>query len=245
MNKEVCALCGKPATAADKITREHHPPKQFYPKSMRNGLNLWTKVPTHKSCNGKNKLDEEYFYHATYPLVANANPAMAAIILDDLKRRAKQPQTQKLLRGILRMKETTTPGGLTLPRGMIRLDADEYRLQQVAIKIGRCLFYRDHGRVLPYESCKDIRLCECEDDVPEMYEESWRLDKINLNEPKPQQPDGSSVVVAYPEAGTPTSACQQVFSYRTAYADGLHFYTLMFWEAFAFCMVFEDPTIRP
>src|SRR5207249_6670860 len=97
---QVCCLCGKPATADDPITREHVPPKQFFPKSLRSGLNLWI-VPTHKSCNNRHKADEEYFVHALYPLVARINSRAGRVMFVDLKRRAKRPQTPRLLRSIL------------------------------------------------------------------------------------------------------------------------------------------------
>ena len=242
---DVCCLCGKPATEEDPITREHVPPKQFYPKSLRSGLNLWV-VPTHKSCNNKYKADEEYFYHALYPLVANANPRTADVILDDLKRRAKKPQTPTLLRSILQTSQTITEGGITLPPGIVRMDVEEYRLQQVAIKIGRCLFYRDHKRVMPYENCKDIRLCEREHEVPELYTLAWEMSKEHVNDLVPSEP-GGILVAADMEAGQPFAAWRQVFDYRPAYCEEkrLHLYTLRFWEAFMCCMAFEDPDAMP
>lgn len=238
---QVCCLCGKYATADDRITREHVPPKQFYPRSLRDGLNLWV-VPTHKSCNNKHKADEEYFYHALYPLVANVNPKTAEVILDDLKRRAKEPQTPTLLRSILKTSRTTTEGGILLPPGVVRVNANKCRLQQVAIKIGRCLYYRDHKRVMPHENCKDIRLCEREEDVPELYTLSWAFSKVNVNDLVPSEP-GGVVVVDDPDAGQALAACRQVFDYRPAYLEEnrLHLYTLRFWEAFVFCMAFENP----
>ena len=78
--RKMCCLCGNSGTDDDPITREHVPAKQFYPESMRPGLNLWM-VHTHDSCNGNIKADEEYFYHVLYPLVANANPEMSKVIL--------------------------------------------------------------------------------------------------------------------------------------------------------------------
>src|SRR5262249_21137716 len=121
MGDEICCLCGKSATADDPITREHVPPKQFYPKSLRDGLNLWV-VPTHESCNNKHKADEEYFYCALYPLVANINPQTAGVILNDLKRRSRNPQTPRLLRSILQTARNTTEGGLFLPPGVLRIE---------------------------------------------------------------------------------------------------------------------------
>lgn len=239
---EICCLCGKPPTEDDPITREHVPPKQFYPKSLRPGLNLWI-VPTHDSCNKKYKADEEYFYHALYPLVANANPTMAKVIFADLERRAKKPQTRILMRGVLDTERNTTNGGIVLPPGMVGLDVDLYRIQQVAIKIARCLFYRDQGQYMPYDNCKDIRLCEREDDVPEMYQLSWELSKANVHELPPSSAEGTTIPSA-DDGGRPVAECQKVFNYRSAHIEELqlHLYTLMFWEAFVFCMAFDDPT---
>jgi hypothetical protein len=238
---QLCCLCGRIATEDDPITREHVPPKQFYPKSLRDGLNLWV-VPTHRSCNNKYKADEEYFYHATYLLVAEVNPRAGAVIREDIRRRAQKPQTRVLLRSILREFRTTTDKGLLLPPGMVAFKTDAYRLQQVAIKIGRCLFFRDHKRFMPYENCRDIRLCESEDNVPEMYTLSWEMSKVNVHDLIPTNPSGI-VVVTDTETGQAPTACRTVFDYRTAYCEPkrLHFYTLRFWEAFMFCMAFEQP----
>lgn len=238
--RKICCLCGNFGTDDDPITREHVLAKQFYPESMRPGLNLWT-VPSHRSCNQKIKLDEEYFYHVLYPLVANANPEMGKVILSDLERRAKEPQTRTLIRSILNTERNTTDGGIVLPPGVVRLDADWHRLQEVAIKVGRCLFYRDHKRYMPYENCKDIRLCERMEDVPEFYRLSWELSKVNVHDLEPSEP-GGIIVVADAEGNQPAAACRQVFSYLTAHVRerSLHLYTTVYWEAFAFCMAFED-----
>lgn len=238
---DVCCLCGNCATDEDPITREHVPPKQFYPKSLRDGLNLWV-VPTHRSCNNRYKADEEYFYHVLFPLVANAGQRIAGVIFDDLKRRAAKPQTPALLRSILQSSKSVTDGGIILPSGTVRLDADEYRLQQVAIKIGRCLFYHDHKRFMPYENCKDIRLCESEEAVPELYSLSWNMSKVNVHDLVPVKP-GGIMVVNDPEAGQPSAVCEHVFDYRAAYLEEerLHLYTLRFWESFMFCMAFMAP----
>lgn len=244
MNKpaenDICCLCGNPAAEDDKITREHVPPKQFYPKSIRSGLNLWI-VPTHRSCNHKHKSDEEYFYHATYPMVANANPSMASIIFADLERRARKPQTPKLLQTILQGKSTKLPSGIVLPPGVVRLDVNKYKLQQVAIKITQCLFYRDHARYIPTDHCKDIRLCEQESDVPELYRLSWELSKTSVDD-LPLHQSGGTIVEADENEGKAESASATVFSYRSHYdeSEQLHLYTLMFWEAFAFCLAFEE-----
>ena len=106
-----CCLCGEKGTDENPITREHVPPKQFHPKSVRSqqDLNLWI-VPTCRACNESYKSDEEYFFHALYPLVANTNRSMGETILQDLRRRAKQPQTPALIRSLLRSSRTTSEG---------------------------------------------------------------------------------------------------------------------------------------
>ena len=55
------------------------------------------------------------------------------------------------------------------------------------------------------------------------------------------------VVVADVEAGQGLTVCRDVFDYRPAYfeEERLHLYTLRFWEAFVFCMAFEDPDAKP
>jgi hypothetical protein len=202
-------------------------------------------VPSHRSCNNQHKADEEYFYLALYPLVANVNPGTGNVILADLRRRARQPQTRTLVRSILKTASTATKGGIMLPPGVVRFNTNKHRLQQVAVKIARCLFYRDHKRFMPYENCKDIRLCEREEDVPELYSLSWEMSKVNVNELAPSETNGL-VVVTDAEAGQAQAAYRQVFDYRAVYLEErqLHLYTLRFWEALLFCLAFEDPGSR-
>ena len=201
----------------DALSTDHVPPKQFYPKSIRieENLNLWV-TPTHKRCNGDYKKDEEYFYHSLYPLVANANQHMAQTVLKDIGRRAEKPQSQTLIRGLLKTARTETEGGIQLPPGTVQMSANEYRIQRIAIKIAQGVFYLKHDHYLPHGNCKDIRICESEQDAPEMYSLSWGLAEM-------------------------VTVCPRVFSYKTVSLDGMQFYSLLFWEAFMFCMVFDRP----
>ena len=119
----ICCLCGKPITCRDSgsdeaLSMDHVPPKQFYPKSTRTekNLNLWV-VPTHRRCNGGYKNDEEYFYHSLSPLARDGSPRTGQTIFRDLARRATQPQTRVLIRGLLSTSRTETRGGILLPPG--------------------------------------------------------------------------------------------------------------------------------
>jgi hypothetical protein len=170
-----CALCGEPildnADGEDAHSDEHVPPRQFYPKSMRTELRqpLW-KVPSHKRCNGSYKLDEELFYHYFYPLVGFQNETVGKLVLDDLKRQAKKPQSQGLIRRMLKECKRVTPGGLLLPPSLVRFEYDPVRVQRVAIKIAQCLFHKDHRRFMPGKNCKHIELCENPEALPEVFD---------------------------------------------------------------------------
>jgi|CXWL01.1.fsa_nt_gi hypothetical protein len=222
LDNAICCLCGSaiaanPANLDEALSMDHVPPKQFYPKQLRTDLspNLWS-APTHKRCNGDFQKDEEYFYHAVYPLVQNGNLAMGKAVYADLMRRTKKPQTPAMLRRLLKTCTTVANGGIYFPPGIVRFSLDAYRVQRVAIKIAQGLLYLDYKRYVPRQNCKDIRLCELETGVPELYQLSW------------QGAEAKSVVPA-------------VFSYRRFEFENLHLLSLFFWESFMICAAFENP----
>lgn len=196
---------------------DHVPPKQFYLKEIRSeqALQLW-KVPTHVRCNSDYREDEEYFFHAVYPLVRKGNPAMGELFHRDLMRRTNKPQTPAMVRRLLKDFRSVTEVGIHLPPGIVAFDLDKHRMQRVVIKLAQGLFYRDQERYLPQQNCKDIRLCELESEVPELYQLSW-------------------------QGAERRSVLPEVFSYRRFEFDDLHLFTMLFWEAFIFCAAFEDP----
>lgn len=198
---------------------DHVPPKQFYLKELRSAcaLNLW-KVPAHKRCNEAYREDEEYFLHASFPLVTNANPEMRQLFDRELRRRAAKPQTQAMLRRLRRDFRRVTRGGLYMPRGMLVFELDKWRIQRVAIKIAQGLFFREFVRFLPRENCKDFRLSEHPTDVPELYRISWH---------------GASAETVLPE----------VFSYRRLEFEDMQLLSLLFWKSFMVCMAFESPFV--
>jgi hypothetical protein len=219
-----CALCGKPildnpSDPNDKGTDEHVPPLQFFPKAIRPQLcdMLWT-VPSHRRCNQSYKLDEEYFLHYFYPLVAFQNEPMGKVLLEELKRRAKKPQSRALIRRMLKERTHASPGGIILPPGLVRVNFDLVRIQNVAVKIAKCLFYRDHGRYLPRSRCVHVELCEKVTDLQPFFAELWLVREFENQ-----------------------SAAPDVFRYWHYELDGQHYYAMLFWDAFMFCMIFQDP----
>ena len=217
-----CHLCGElfDTTSSDpdlKLSREHVPPRQFYPKGIRKkeNLNLET-APSHRECNESYREDEEYFYHALYPLVKDNNPNMGNVIFQDFKRRSTKPQTPAMLRNISKTASKITDGGIHLPAGKVQFSLDEYRLQRVVIKIARGVLSLNGIPFIKSSSCIDIRLCQSELEVPELYQLSWQASE------------------------TPCGDYHKVFSYKYFYFEGHHYVTLLFWESVMYCLCFND-----
>ena len=127
VDRRICYLCGSPIAADpadpdDALSRDHVPPRQFYSKEIRStaDLNLWV-VPAHKRCNNGYREDEEYFYHASYVPVQNANRTMGQVFHRDFLRRAKKPQTPAMARSLLNEFCAVTDGGIHLPPGIVKL----------------------------------------------------------------------------------------------------------------------------
>lgn len=219
MNNSICCLCGNPIVKGDlsnSASKDHVPPKQFYPEELRKtkNLNLWT-VPTHKCCNGSYREDEEYFYLSMLSIV-NDNAPIGQMIFSDLKRRKHKPQIQAVMRKILKTSTTVTEEGILLPPGCCMLNIDKIRIQRIVIKICQGLFFRDKKLYMPCKNCIDINLYSKLSDVPEFYELSWH-------------------------GAESKAACNDVFSYRGFHFENLYVLSLLFWESVMFCCTFEYP----
>lgn len=235
-----CCLCGEGPRPEDKLTKEHVPPRQLFPKNLRGGLNLWM-APSHESCNASYKHDEDYLFFASYPIVADANPNFREKYHAEVKRRSTEANDRAIIKRVLNDMKSQTPSGLLLPKA--RYEFEYHRFERVAIKIGRCLFYRDHKRFMPHQKCVDVRMCFDESEVPEMYRLTWEMSKKNVKDYVPEE--GQNIVVVTPNrAGLPTFESDQIFSYRTSCVDNLHMYTLMFWHSFLFCMTFKEDLFK-
>lgn len=210
----ICYLCGRNIETSN-LSDDHVPPKAFYPKGIRAGLNLWV-IPSHKTCNEIYREDEEYFQHAFLIEVLNQKPPITKHLMSDFHRRSQRPQTPALLRKILKEVSNITPGGIYLPNRIRQVQIDKYRIQRVVLKIVRGLFYIDNRSFLPLEKAKDIRFYSNNSDAPELYRLYWPYVKLRC-------------------------VCPDVFSYKYFKFDNLHLYSLMFWETVMFCVAFENP----
>lgn len=197
---------------------DHIPPRQFFPQPLRKMTNPNLAVAaSHKKCNNAYKDDEEYFYHSLYPLVANTNQNMAQAIFTDFVRRRTAGQTPSLIRQIFSGASAITQGGIILPHGRIEFTVDLARIERIAIKIALGVLFLETGLCFPPSSVVDIRLCEKEAEVPEMYQLSWQ---------------GAPIKGVYPN----------VFSYRCFALDSENalMLSLMFWGAFMFCITIQN-----
>jgi len=212
--KQICYLCGT-SIERDQLSKEHVPPKAFYPKNIRAGLNFQV-LPTHKNCNNSYKNDEEYFQHAFLIEVLNQKSPITKQILSDFQRRSRKPQMPALMRKILKGISNITSGGIHLPKEILQVEIDQLRIERVVLKIVRGLFYIENSHFLPLENAKDIRFCINESEVPELYRLYWPHTELR-------------------------SVCPDVFSYKYFRFKNLHLYSLMFWKAIMSCVAFEEP----
>ena len=219
---QICYLCGgtiDPNSVQDqlKFSRDHIPPKQFFPKQIRNYENLnleW--VPSHKKCNNDYQDDEDYFYHSLYPLIANSNPGMAKMVFQDFVRRSRKPQTPTKLRNIFSSASRTSSGGILLPSNKVEINIDLFKIQRIAGKIARGVVFLKTGTYCPETNIVDMRICEAESEVPEMYQLSWKATSIESTYPK-------------------------VFSFKYfPFLQEYYILSLLFWEAFMFCVTIQQ-----
>lgn len=221
---EFCCLCGKPILAKEvreefKVSRAHTPPKQFYPKEIRDGLNLWI-AAAHKRCNNSRAEDESSFYTQLYACVANENEVVAKLLLDDIGRQAANPQMRSKLRGLLKNIEGITKSGIHLPPGVVCLKIKMNSICRVVVSIAQGLSQYHDGHFLVADTCVDIRLIEKLKDTPALYQ--------------PDQVDAEEFSV------DPRVFSYQRFGYGPEDSDELYkVYTMLFWGAFRFGVAFQ------
>ncbi len=214
-SQKICYLCGEGIEG--KSSDDHIPPKQFYPKEIREDENLNLQLgPSHGPCNNAYKDDEGYFYSSLYPLVEKHNPEIAATILRDFARQCKKPQMRAMLKKIFGDASNTTKGGIVLPKDIVEINIDLCRIQRIAGKIARGALFLSGELYVPEENIVDMRICPEESEVPEMYQISWKI------------------------AGTCKGPYPKVFSYKYMKYKNYHIVSLLFWEAFMFCVTVKD-----
>jgi len=108
------------------------------------------------------------------------------------------------------------PRGIHLPPGNVEINVDICRIQRIACKIARGALYLSNEKYVPESDIVDIRICPGGFEVPEMYQISWKC--------------AGSIKGPYPK----------VFSYKYMQYEQYHIISLLFWEAFMFCITIQD-----
>ncbi len=138
----LCYLCGKPIRQHDSWNRDHLPPAAFFGSALKRvfAFNLpW--LYTHQSCNSAYRGDEEYTIAA---LAGHAQSATGNAVMDDLRSAFRQGHKHGLLRMIV-----SAFGKLTGPRGEATFALNRTRVERIAWKLARGIYYRELGLVLP------------------------------------------------------------------------------------------------
>lgn len=154
VNPKICYLCGEPIT--DKISYDHVPPQQFYPKTFRQkktNIKL-LKLPTHIKCNKSYQNDEDYFY-SSIAVLSSTSP-IGPEIITDFKRRTQshKPSITLLIKSLNEF--SSKYGSIYLPPTMISKKTDEIRIKRIIWKITRGLHYYHFQNYLPENISKEI-----------------------------------------------------------------------------------------
>lgn len=210
---ETCYLCGETLTCP--ISNDHVPPKQLYSKNVRrkHNPNLLT-LPVHKNCNHSYQHDEDYFVYSMNSLAVRTYSGKS--VMDDINRRFKRGQQQKLLSKVWKEWEKR-PSGLVLPAGKVVKRIEGKRIHRVAWKIVRGLFFYHQGKLLREET----------------------PNKIEYVAPDVRPPDPFFALNEQPNLGQYPG----VFDFRYkqfSEAKNLWYWAMLFWDAFMVLMAFHD-----
>ena len=164
-----CVYCGlRPG-----ITRDHVPPKSFFPKPRPSDL---ITIPACGSCNKDAGKDEELFLATFMFGEAGVSPAGKRLWNEKLHRMyRKNKGLRRRIANSLHDVEIVTPSGLYIGRGLgVRLENE--RLEKVVSKIVRGLYYHEYQEALPAAAeviCnfvqRPLAMSPIENIVPELH----------------------------------------------------------------------------
>jgi len=65
--------------------------------------------------------------------------------------------------------KSETPNGIILPPGILRFEVNQVRVQNVALKISQCIYFKEHGKYLPSCPASYSELVEKVEDLQPLY----------------------------------------------------------------------------
>jgi hypothetical protein len=217
----ICYLCGLPLAAP--TSADHAPMKQLFAPAIRkkHAPQLLT-IEVHDGCNKAYQLDEDYFVHTLMPFARQTYAGRA--IYDEVLAKFRVGKKAGLTRGVLNEFEPR-PSGLILPGNKVVKRFQGKRLQRVAWKMVRGLYFHHHGVALPdgLRTWVSVTPIAGGEQPPEHFLRFMEHSK---------EAHG-----AYPG----------VFSYRfDSFVDdgvaSIHYWALLIWDSVLVTVMFHDPS---
>ncbi len=170
----LCYLCG--CEIEGKPSREHVPPKQFFPSVLRQKLNpnLRT-LPSHLACNKEFEKDEDYFF-ASCGVLSEFEPVSGPIMDDLYKKLVLNPKNNMLYKIMEEFREPE--GNLILPGNKVIKEIDFSRIKRIVWKITRGLHFIEFNTILPEETSKEIFMFQAGDIIPNHFHPALECTEI-------------------------------------------------------------------
>lgn len=217
---ELCYLCGK--LLAEPIGWDHAPMRQMFAAEVRKAHNLskLITIPVHDACNKAYQLDEDYFIHSLMPFARGSYAGQA--IYDDVLAKFRRGEKIGLTRKVLNEFDPR-PSGLFLPGDKVIKRFDGARIQRVAWKIVRGLYFHHNGIVLAEHQPTWVSLTPPGETPPEHFLKFMGVEDHKANGEYPG-----------------------VFDYRfDKFTDTqtTYYWALLLWDRVIVTVIFDDPSI--
>ncbi len=140
----LCAYCGK----REATTLDHIPPRSLFPRPRPK--NLLT-IPACEKCHKAFNKDDEYFKLILAMKRETGNHPKRKGLLEGLHRGLLRPEGRALAHSVvrtLREVQLRTPGGILLGNAAA-YQPDWNRLEAVAARVVRGLFWKEYGHPVP------------------------------------------------------------------------------------------------
>lgn len=215
----MCYLCGLPILPNEKWNRDHVPPLRFFGLIVRKLFSpqvMW--LYTHVACNSAYREDEEYTVTA---LVGHARSRTSLAVMEDLWDAFGKGHSQGLIRRVV-----ASFGRVLGPRGEVTFALYKVRVDRIAWKIVRGLYFREMGAVLPKKLPGYIYLILPSEAAHRLREIEWYP---AVRDTAPMRDDG------YAEVFTYKWVCQKDGDLRG------HAVAMLWWDGIIVLAIFHDP----
>ncbi|MBN1848712.1 MAG: hypothetical protein JW932_09020 [Deltaproteobacteria bacterium] len=218
---EICYICGK--AIEENLTSDHVPPQQIFAQSIRREYNLSQLITltTHRECNENYRLDEDYFAWSLAPIAMGSSTADA--VINHHAKEFRAGKNKGLGRKILEQ-FVDRPGGLYLPPNTVFMRVEGTRIQRIAWKIVRGLYWVENKKFLPDDTKYYLELKEPMSHWKPVTAEIW---EILRNQPS-------------------KGMYGKIFDYKYLHAKvenlQLHLWGMLFWDRIIIFVSHHDPS---